>query len=126
LRVEVHLPAIDAEPRLANLCLALFDRGLRRPGIEPHQELIAFDLIALLHEDFRHAARDLRRQRHLAFVGQRSRGEHGRRQRAQADRLDVDCLLSVVAGKFQPDRYHDERRDGRHDDPLLSGHRMYC
>jgi hypothetical protein len=88
--------------------------------------LIAFDLIALLHEDLRHPARDLGSQRHLAFVSQRSRGEHGRRQRAQADRLDVDRLVGVVAGKLQGDRYHDQRRDGGHDDPLLSGHWMYC
>ncbi len=70
LRVEVHLPAFDAEPRLAHLRLALLDGRLRRPRIEPHQELIALHLVALFHQDFLHAPGDFRGQRDLAFVGQ--------------------------------------------------------
>ena len=73
-------------------------------GIEPHQQLVARHLFALFHQDFLDAAGDFRRQRHLAFIGERARGEHGRSQRMRGDALEVDGLVGVAARELQHDR----------------------
>jgi len=70
LRFEVDLAALDGELRLADLGLALLDGGARRARIESHEELIALHLVAFLHQDFRHATRDLGRHGDQAFISQ--------------------------------------------------------